>query len=92
MNIDLNTVVSFEGKLTLTESELRALEALVGYGTDNFLTVFYGKLGKAYLQPHEAGLRSLFKTINVNVPTQLRRIDAARKVLATGLVKPGDMK
>ncbi|CDN60000.1 hypothetical protein I35_1477 [Burkholderia cenocepacia H111] len=61
------------------ESELRALDALTCYGIDSFLEVFYAKLGKAYLQPHEAGLRELFSSINTQVPTILRRADAARE-------------
>lgn len=66
-------------QLTLNESELRALDALVGYGVDPFLKVFYEQMGKSYLQPHEAGLRELFKTVRSNVPGILHRIDSARK-------------
>jgi len=56
--------VNFEILLTLNETELSALDALVGYGVDPFLKVFYEKLGKAYMEPHEKGLRSLFDKID----------------------------
>jgi hypothetical protein len=65
--------------IKLNEAEMRALDALVGYGTDSFLQVFYEKLGKSYMQPHEAGLRSLFSAVSENIPAILRRADAARK-------------
>lgn len=58
---------------------MRAMDALVGYGVDGFLEVFYTKLGKAYMKPHEAGLRSLFESIRGTVPGILQRTDAARK-------------
>ena len=90
MNITPRTKVEFSGELTLSEVELRALDALVGYGVEPFLKVFYEKLGKAYMQPHEAGLRSLFKAIGEGVHPQLSRIDAARKLLTTGLIKAKD--
>ena len=44
-----------------------ALDALIGYGVEGFLESFYKVMGTAYLKPHEAGLRSLFKTIAVEV-------------------------
>lgn len=47
--------------IALTEAEARALEALAGYGADPFLKVFYKSMGRHYLEPHEEGLRSLFK-------------------------------
>ena len=56
--------LGFEVDITVNESELQALDALVGYGTDEFLKCFYEHLGNAYLQPHEAGLRSIFEKIN----------------------------
>lgn len=66
--------------LTLGESELRALDALVGYGIKPFLEVFYAKLGRAYLEPHERGLCDLFKTIGATVPGVLHEVDDARRV------------
>ena len=74
--------IELDVAIYLNESEIRALEALVGYGTDTFLTVFYAQMGKAYLQPHEAGLRSLFSTIRGNLNPMLRRMDCAKKAFA----------
>lgn len=68
--------------IKLTEVELRALEALVGYGTDPFLKVFYEVMGKHYLQPHEAGIRSLFDVIKSDLNPILDRADAAKKAFA----------
>lgn len=50
--------------IVITEAQMRALDALAGYGTDEFLKCFYEKMGKAYLEPHEKGLRQLFDSIN----------------------------
>lgn len=63
---------------TVNESEARALDALVGYSDEAFLRTFYGHLGKSYLEPHEAGLLSLFDSIRESVPSYLRRADNAR--------------
>ena len=49
--------------VALTESEAEALNAIVSYGDTEFLKVFYEYMGRAYLEPHEAGLRSLFHSI-----------------------------
>jgi hypothetical protein len=65
--------------IELDEPEARALVALVGYGADSFLKVFYEHLGEHYLKPHEKGLRSLFDSIAETVPEYLQRIDTARK-------------
>lgn len=61
------------------EAELRALDALAEYGADAFLAVFYSQLGKAYMQPHEAGLRELFASVREQIPAILQRANAARK-------------
>lgn len=71
---------SVETKITMqfTEQESRALDALVGYGTDAFIKVFYEHLGKAYMEKHELGLRSFFKSVRDYVPGVLTRADAAQ--------------
>ncbi len=46
--------------IELTLGEAAALEAIVGYGSDAFLKVFYERLGRAYLEPYEAHCRKLF--------------------------------
>ncbi len=65
--------------IEITEAEARALEALAGYGTDAFVERFYFQLGKEYMEPHEAGLRSFLDRVRANMPTELHRIDMARE-------------
>lgn len=79
MSIHTRVEVTLRAAIELDEHELGALDALVGYGVDPFLKVFYEKLGKAYMQPHEAGLRSLFEKIRAEVPSALRKVHDARK-------------
>lgn len=76
--ISPRATLDVRAQMDFSERELRALEALAGYGADSFLDVFYEKLGKAYMQPHEAGLRELFESIRSHVPLILDRADAAR--------------
>jgi len=78
------TILEAQATITFNEVELRALEAMTGYGADAFLGVFYEKLGKRYMQPYEAGLRSLFETINPPVKTAIRQVDEARACLKVG--------
>ena len=80
MSIVARTSMIFGVDISLSESEARALDALVGYGDDAFIKKFYETLGIAYMGPHEAGLRSLFKRLREDMPPQLRRIDQARGV------------
>lgn len=70
--------VEVKANMVLSEIELRALDALVGYGVEPFLKVFYAQMGKHYLQPHEAGLRALFKNIGQVTPGPLRQADNHR--------------
>ena len=67
--------------MELNEAEMGALDALAGYGIDSFLKVFYDRLGKAYLQPYEAGLRSLFEKIRKEIPPALSKVEQARKAI-----------
>lgn len=82
------TTTKIEATATITfgESELRALDAMTGYGVEAFLKVFYEKLGKAYMQPHEQGLRDLFATIGPPVGEALRETDQIRKTLQKHLL------
>jgi hypothetical protein len=82
--ISQRPTISVEAVFVFSESELRALDALVGYGADSFLKVFYEKLGKAYMTPHEAGLRILFESIRSTVPQILKRADNARDAFNLG--------
>jgi hypothetical protein len=45
-DVKINTTVEITATLNLTEGELRALDALAGYGADAFLKAFYVKLGQ----------------------------------------------
>ncbi len=72
--------VAFE----VDEAEARALDALVGYGADAFINAFYEKLGKAYLQEHEAGLRKFFKSIRDMMPGILKRMQDGTRVFTHG--------
>ncbi len=74
--------VNVTATMEFSEPELRALDALVGYGDDAFIKVFYEHLGKSYMQQHEAGLRTLFMSIRSEVPNILSRTDAARKAFS----------
>ena len=71
--------IQIEIRLILTEEEAAALSAIAGYGIDAFLEVFYDKMGKSYLQPHEEGLRSLFESAYGNIPPIMRQSEKARK-------------
>jgi hypothetical protein len=62
MNAEAKTTakVEFTIHLTLTEEEAAALDAIIGYGIQPFLDVFYKHMGEAYLKPFDKGCRSLF--------------------------------
>lgn len=76
-----NIAINFEAEFTLTEVEMRALDALVGYGDDAFLEVFGKKLGEAYMRDHKEGLKSFFKSVRDIVLPALHNVDEARQVL-----------
>jgi hypothetical protein len=73
--IGTDVVLSLSITMTLSEEEARALNALSAYGTDKFVEVFYEKLGKAYLEPHETGLRSLLNSVIQTLPGILKQYD-----------------
>ena len=77
--IEERSVVKVDAKFTVSEGEMRALEALAGYGDDAFIEMFYKTLGKTYLQPHEKHLREFLKSIRSIATPILSRTDAARK-------------
>ena len=81
MTVNVTTEVEVRATISFNEGELRALDAMVGYGIDPFLEVFYSKLGKAYMQPYEKNLRELFVKINQTVPVSIKRVETARKLL-----------
>ena len=78
--IDARPKIELTLAFTVTEIEARALDALAGYGDDAFIDAFYKHLGKAYMESHEAGLRTFLKSIREIVPGHLSRVDEARKI------------
>lgn len=68
--------------LNLTESECRALDALVGYGDNAFLDVFGKQLGEHYMRDHEGGLRDFFATVRTQILPGLSQIDRLRKCIS----------
>jgi hypothetical protein len=74
--------LSLNVQFELNHAEAAALDAIAGYGVEEFVKVFYGHLGKAYLQPHEHGLRSLFNSVRKQLPPIVERYENARAVLA----------
>lgn len=71
--------VTVEATFTVNEAELRALDALAGYGDDAFIKMFYEKLGTHYMKPYEVGLREFLTTIRAVAGPIIRRTDNARK-------------
>ena len=57
------------------------MQALAGYDLEAFLEVFYTKMGTAYLKPHEAGLRSVFRLFQVEIPACLHKVKEARRLV-----------
>lgn len=56
-------ITTFESKiyLELTEGEAMALDAICGYGPQQFLEWFKRNHGKHYIEPHEGHVKSLFE-------------------------------
>jgi hypothetical protein len=81
-----NCKVDFSITFTLTKGEAMALEAIAGYGSDEFLKVFYEKLGKAYLQPNENAMRNLFHRIRTELPAEIEKISKAQTLIGESLI------
>lgn len=84
-NVRTTATLSFGAEITLNETEIRALDALVGYGDDAFLKHFKEKLGEAYIRKHEAGLKSFFGAVRRDVLPALSDIDQARRDLVLAI-------
>ena len=80
--------VTVEAVLTLNHDELGALDALVGYGVEPFLKLFYKHMGEAYLKPHEAGLRSFFNAA-AHARQGLRAVSEAQRDLDEYRIEKG---
>lgn len=77
--ITKQATVTVEATFTVNEQELRALNALAGYGDDAFIKMFYKELGKSYMEPYEAGLREFLQTVRAFAPSIIRRTNDARQ-------------
>lgn len=76
-----NAVLNVKATFELDEEELRAMEALSGYGNDAFIKVFYQHLGEAYMKKHEDGLRRVLDMFCKTTPSVLHMVDKARRAL-----------
>jgi len=72
--------VSLHIVLQLDEKEAGALAAMAAYSTEDFLDVFYTRIGESALKPYEAGLRSLFESVRQIIPEQLGKAKTARQL------------
>jgi hypothetical protein len=77
--------VEFSINFELTLGEAKALDAIVGYGIEPFLKVFYEHLGKAYLQPHESEMINLFNRVKNDLPHEVYKIEQAKEAINTAL-------
>lgn len=85
MNFPVNQKVSIRVEtkivLELTEVEARALDGIFGYNVEAFLRNFYKVMGYSYVQPFEAGVRSLHKTVRGVTSPAISQLDETRKRL-----------
>lgn len=86
-NISKSISIEFTGTLELTEVEMRALDAIVGYGSAAFLKVFKDNLGTGYIRDHEAGVHSLFKAVARDIGPALRDVSTIRKDIVAAAKK-----
>lgn len=79
-----NPEIKVSCTFTVSEQEMRALDALAGYGDEAFIKTFYEKMGTSYLKPHEQGLREFLKSIRSVVAPSINQIDNVRKFINKG--------
>ncbi len=73
--------VEFRISFDVDEEEARALDAMAGYGDDEFVIAFYEKLGASYMRDHERGLRRFLSSIRSIVGGELYKFDEVRTIL-----------
>jgi hypothetical protein len=88
MKTTIKTTVEFKVTLELNEAEARALEAIIGYGYQPFLKMFYEHMGKSYLSPYEKGAISLFEQRQI-ISYQLYNIDKVKEEIRKVNMNPG---
>lgn len=91
MRVGTTLSVNFQSVLHLTEPEIRALDALVGYGIEPFIKAFYEKLGESYMRDHVGGLRTLFESIEIQVRPELARVDQVKALLKMEMSSGGKL-
>lgn len=87
VRIQLDTKVLLE----LDEEEVRALDGIFGYDVNRFLEVFYEKMGRAYVEPHEAAVRRLHDHIRglmAGPLAQVRDLQDRMRQIQTVQTKP----
>lgn len=88
MKMKPKIVIDFMADVTLSEQEILALDGILGYNVDTFLKVFYEKMGKSYVQPHESGVRSLHENLRKQLSPLVATITEARKRINDALREP----
>jgi len=73
-------IVELKIALEMNEEEARALECIMSYDIESFLKIFYFNMGKAYLEKHEKGLRSLFETSRQPLSIWLSKADKSKEL------------
>jgi hypothetical protein len=91
MRVGTKLSVNFEAVLHLTEPEIRAMDALVCYGFEPFVKVFYEKFGEAYMRDHVGGLRTFFESIEKQIRPELHRMEEVQKVLKMEMASGGQL-
>ena len=66
--------------IELSEEEVRALYEITRYDVESFLKVFYEKMGKAYLEKYQTGVRTFFNSFTREAGPWLTKADEAREV------------
>lgn len=84
MDTKVTTSISLSVQITLTETEARALVAIMGYEADGFIRGFYKQMGRHYLEPHAHAVPGLFKSVKEQLNPALCRVDAARTAFKEG--------
>ncbi len=90
MKVNIDHAVTVTATLKLDEVEIRALDAIVGYGVESFLRVFKEQLGKGYIRGYEGGVVSLFKAVDECCKPAIAQVDKARRLLKESVKAPTD--
>jgi len=68
-----------ETQITLSESEARALVAIMSYSSEGFIRGFYVQMGRYYLEPHAHAVPGLFDSVKKQLAPAIAKVDAVRK-------------